>query len=428
MSIKKRMYGIKSKAVFFAILLAMAGCDRGGLPSADGGACAGSLCCDKPSDAILPCGVDQIDLENDGGKFRVNFCKADAGCDNQQICSQTIVDMIRSAERSIHVLIYDFCIDEIANALVSAARCGRIDGGAGIDIRVVIDKNHQECPDVVDKLRAAQIPVYFLGTGAKEMHDKIIIIDGIKFATGSFNWTGESNRDNDENLLVSYSADAAASYEIAFKDVWNKAIDGGPYAGETADDGGYKGQDISSSITTSFCPEKLCKYDAGLINCPNPHCINKVLALIRSAQESVHIAANWMTLAAIRDELLLIKDHISVKIIFSRLSSCGNGSDFDELRTKIGCDNVRVDKKRQYGEMHHKFIIIDGQNDHLAKVAAGSMNYAESPKDNDENIIIVQSAALAAKYEAEFSRMFDHADKICYCLAGEGLMCDGGCD
>jgi phosphatidylserine/phosphatidylglycerophosphate/cardiolipin synthase-like enzyme len=52
--------------------------------------------------------------------------------------------------------------------------------------------------------------------------------------------------------------------------------------------------------------------------------------------------------------------------------------------------------------MHHKVAIIDGYI-----VLIGSFNWSASAEDsNNENLLVIKSAALAATLEAEFQRIW----------------------
>ena len=54
---------------------------------------------------------------------------------------------------------------------------------------------------------------------------------------------------------------------------------------------------------------------------------------------------------------------------------------------------------------HHKVIIIDG-----SAVALGSFNFSSNATEsNDENLLIIHDAGLAAQYEAEFQRRWAEA-------------------
>jgi phosphatidylserine/phosphatidylglycerophosphate/cardiolipin synthase-like enzyme len=61
---------------------------------------------------------------------------------------------------------------------------------------------------------------------------------------------------------------------------------------------------------------------------------------------------------------------------------------------------VRTDGNKY--TMHHKVIILDD-----ATVITGSFNFTVSAdEDNDDNVLIIHSPAVAALYDLEFSRVY----------------------
>ena len=65
---------------------------------------------------------------------------------------------------------------------------------------------------------------------------------------------------------------------------------------------------------------------------------------------------------------------------------------------------VRVDGKYQL--QHQKIVIVDGAN-----IETGSYNFTASARDrNSENVIIIRNApALAARYEANWVKMWEES-------------------
>ena len=55
--------------------------------------------------------------------------------------------------------------------------------------------------------------------------------------------------------------------------------------------------------------------------------------------------------------------------------------------------------------MHHKVIIID-----RSIVITGSYNFSASAEErNDENVVIIYNADIAAQYMEEFQKVYDQA-------------------
>jgi phosphatidylserine/phosphatidylglycerophosphate/cardiolipin synthase-like enzyme len=66
---------------------------------------------------------------------------------------------------------------------------------------------------MIKKLTQAGIDIRLAVRQKALMHNKVGIFDGQIICTGSFNWTNNAEKNNDENLLVVDGADLAADYE-----------------------------------------------------------------------------------------------------------------------------------------------------------------------------------------------------------------------
>ncbi len=90
----------------------------------------------------------------------------------------------------------------------------------GVDVKVILDRYKASEGSEYDKLRSAGIPVR-LHESAGLMHNKVAVIDGSITITGSYNWTGTAENENDENLIVIRSLEIFNSYEKEFEKIWN---------------------------------------------------------------------------------------------------------------------------------------------------------------------------------------------------------------
>ncbi|MFT3878593.1 MAG: phospholipase D-like domain-containing protein [Gemmatales bacterium] len=90
---------------------------------------------------------------------------------------------------------------------------------AGIDVQGVFEKSqstgsHSE----YTRMHDAKLPVYMDGN-SRNMHHKVIIIDGEIVVCGSFNFSKSANESNDENLLIIYNKAVAAQFEAEYQKV-----------------------------------------------------------------------------------------------------------------------------------------------------------------------------------------------------------------
>lgn len=131
-------------------------------------------------------------------------------------CAQAIIDLIRSANRSIHVLIYSFTLDSIGYALIEAHR-------RGIDVRVVFEREQLSEYSEYWRLKDAGVPVRG-DTNPHAMHNKIMIVDSEIVVTGSYNWSKSAEESNNENIIVIRSRRIAEEYERIFEKIWVRGV------------------------------------------------------------------------------------------------------------------------------------------------------------------------------------------------------------
>ena len=126
-------------------------------------------------------------------------------------CTGAIVETINSARTSIRVQAYSFTSAPIAAALVGAHK-------RDVDVAVILDRSQKtEKYSSADFLSHAGIPT-FIDAKHAIAHNKIMVIDGVRVLTGSFNFTKSAEEKNAENLLLITDADLAARYLINWRE------------------------------------------------------------------------------------------------------------------------------------------------------------------------------------------------------------------
>jgi phosphatidylserine/phosphatidylglycerophosphate/cardiolipin synthase-like enzyme len=125
--------------------------------------------------------------------------------------------------------------------------------------------------------------------------------------------------------------------------------------------------------------------------CPRDDCNGGMTAWLDAANTSIHCAFFELELDDVREKLKEKGKAIDVKLI----------TDTDYYNQSKDVGNVRQDNRSAF--MHNKFCIIDG-----VVVLTGSFN--PTPRcafKNNNNLIVYQSAHLAANYEDEFQEMWN---------------------
>lgn len=116
-----------------------------------------------------------------------------------------VVRELGLARSNLLVQAYSFTSAPIAKAVVEAHR-------RGVKVTVILDKSQRsEKYSAADFLLHAGVPT-FIDASHAIAHNKIMIIDGHKVLTGSFNFTKAAEEKNAENLLVLEDVNLAFKY------------------------------------------------------------------------------------------------------------------------------------------------------------------------------------------------------------------------
>ncbi|MBI2575526.1 hypothetical protein HYV82_06600 [Candidatus Woesearchaeota archaeon] len=269
------------------------------------------------------------------------------------------------------------CLDELASMINSSSRvdCALYnfndrltDAAMGREARVVTSSSYKGEQQFIRK-----------SNGSGLMHNKFCIFNGSTVLTGSFN-PSSSGKDRN-NIIVIRSKHLAANYEGEFNELWNCVYG----KGEKTESKKFK---LNSTLIESYF-------------CPEDGCADKVQAEIESAGSSVYFMAYSFTHRGIANSLILrsISDSSDKSGVDVRgVIDSSSDKEVYELLKAQGL-NIKIDDKK--GVMHHKVFIIDGKT-----VITGSFNPTYSADEkNDENLLVIHSEEVAARYLEEFGRV-----------------------
>jgi len=128
-------------------------------------------------------------------------------------CQSKIIHEIESAKKSIFVQAYSFTDKAIANALANAAV-------RGIAVKVILDKGNRTNEKSAKGILLRQnIPLRFDAPDGIA-HNKVMIIDGEKVISGSYNFSTAAYRKNTENLLLIHNLVLAQNYIQNWQSRW----------------------------------------------------------------------------------------------------------------------------------------------------------------------------------------------------------------
>jgi phospholipase D len=124
-------------------------------------------------------------------------------------CIKALIDIINNAKHSVHIAIYSLTEPHIVDSIIAAHK-------RGIKISLILDVHESKMRNealMINKLTNAGIDIRLATRQTALMHNKVLIVDNDKVATGSFNYTISAEKKNDENLVVLEGTDVAADYE-----------------------------------------------------------------------------------------------------------------------------------------------------------------------------------------------------------------------
>ncbi len=123
-----------------------------------------------------------------------------------------LLEEINSAEKSIHFMAFSFTHDTLGNAMQDKF-------ASGIDVRGVFEARQVDQHSEFEKLEAAGLRVIKDGNSGT-MHHKVIVIDAETVITGSYNFSKNAEKRNDENLLIiKGNREIAAAYLAEFEKI-----------------------------------------------------------------------------------------------------------------------------------------------------------------------------------------------------------------
>lgn len=284
-----------------------------------------------------------------------------------------VAEAIHRATSTVDMAAYDLDLEDVTRSLIGAA-------GRGLRVRLVTESD-QAGREPVTAFEQAGIAVVQDGRPGL-MHDKFLVVDGVDVWTGSMNFTFNGAYRNDNNLIRLHSADAAADFTREFEEMFIEDRFGPLSRPDTP----YPAFDLDGTrVEVLFSPDD--------------QVASHLISLIHSATQEI----DFMVFSFTSEEIAqaLVERHQAGVVVRGVLEADQVGSlssQYGMLR-QAGIE-VRLDGNP--ATMHHKVLLVDDR-----VVATGSYNYSLSAETtNDENLLILYSAAAADLFGGEFERLF----------------------
>lgn len=294
-----------------------------------------------------------------------------------------VIRLIGTAKKSIDLAVFEFQLPRVARALIEAKQ-------RGVQVRMVYD-SQEEHELAIKLLRDAGIPLRGDERTAL-MHNKFMVIDKGE-AEGNKVWTGSTNLAPggiyiaDNHALYLESADLAELYTIEFEEMFVDNKFGPRSPSNTSKE--WIEVDRYTKVQVFFAPEDGVR--------------DRLIQAVRRADRSIKIIAFAFTDAELFKAIIeRMKEGVKVEGLFESRHAGWKDIKIGPLHNAGA--KVRFD--RNPDTLHHKVIIIDDKI-----TCTGSFNFTESAdRSNDENMIIVDSRAVARTFSRELRRMMSVAD------------------
>ena len=158
-----------------------------------------------------------VKIKHAGGEFKLIFA-AEAGAVG------ALKAEIERAARSIHIMAFVFSLEELAEAILLQA------AQQGVVVRGIFEKRNSTAA-------WSQLPaLHCAGAEMRQdgnrytLHHKVIIIDESAVITGSFNFSQNAAKHNDENIVIIRDTTIAGLYLDEWQRIWDSASELAPTA------------------------------------------------------------------------------------------------------------------------------------------------------------------------------------------------------
>lgn len=295
---------------------------------------------------------------------------------------ELLLTFLEAAAASVDLAGYTIADDDVISALNTLH-------GRGVTVRVVTDLSRDNGD--LSGLSGGIPVVDESPSDPDEMHHKFVVVDGAAVWTGSANFTVTNFTRKNNNAVIVRNAEIAAAYTAEFERMFVDRDFKEGKSGVLADSVTTGGQTIE------------CRF------APTDGVAERIMQILSGAASSIYFAAFTYNHNEIADEMIArYGTGVAVGGVFDRDQSDNDAfTQFDELDAAIdGGDGASSGGILRMvsdagDDMHHKFIVVD-----RSIVVTGSFNFTDAANErNDENIVVIEDAAVADRYIQELNRI-----------------------
>ncbi len=358
------------------------------------------------------------------------------GCQSAESVARQLANFINLATRTLDISIYSFYLGESTRNIVVSALESRFT--AGVAIRIAYDAATQQAQipgyrmqadpaqaeaqaqalrlnpfavapptNTADFVKTLGLPSKAIEGYRALMHDKYSVVDNgtpdARVWTGSSNWTDDSWTLQESNIIVLRSQELASYFTNDFNELW---VDGKIETSGAMDSGDATLQyaEQPAQVNVSFAPND------------GPEIDKRLSTLIEQTQQRLTIAAVVLTSGAMIAALqTLIKRGVPIDGIYDATQMQGvihqwgmvpgnqwkipAWQEIVEYGHLVGKHSTPYTPTSKHDFMHNKVLVSDNT------VVTGSYNFSRHAQGNAENVLTIDSPALAQTYRQYINSM-----------------------
>ncbi|MBI3894283.1 MAG: DUF1669 domain-containing protein [Candidatus Wallbacteria bacterium] len=310
------------------------------------------------------------------------------------------VKLIQTAKKRINAAVHELRLQSITDALIAAHK-------KGVQVRMVGEDKYYD-NDFMKQIRAAGIPTKSDENPNAIMHNKFLVIDGIRMQTGSYNLTDTCSYNNYNNLVIIEDAAVSKIFDDEFEQLW-----AGHIYDETVNGDVHKAtlklKDREVEVEVFFQPR-------------NQDSEETVLERLNTSKQAIDV----MQFAFFNGKVgKLLVDKFTgkqdVKAVIDYSMVFGDFEPYNQIGRLVEGQIPFCIGDDPNGKLHHKVFVVDPDTDN-AMVLTGSANSSSAGfNKNAENIIVLHDQKVAQMYRDECVRLLHRRDAGQVTIAPRGL-------
>ena len=324
--------------------------------------------------------------------------------------AQRVASFLDGATKTLEIATYDLRLSATASTTLFSAFEAAVK--RGVAVRLVFNEDHDQVIPVppppqidlsfIDRLKSVGVQVKAVPGVPDLMHHKYVVRDAAAVLTGSTNWTNDSWT-REENVIVTLaSGEVAADYRLNFEELWQNPV----VAVSGRISSPWSSLADGTRVRPYFCPGRAMKL---------VHAMSRSLA---SARKRIRICSPVITSGPILGTLAELVEHptgVDIAGVYDATqmdevhhqwaTQPGASWKIAAFQTVVGAIKFGAKHSTPYcigtvhDFMHAKILVADDY------VYTGSFNLSHSGEENAENVVQIESAAVADMCAAFIDRV-----------------------